>query len=164
MCGIFGGYNVTFKEVEKGINLIKEEMTELLFPNYQKKVYFAARRHAIKFSGNEDNLSGQSDQPYFSKDRNIALIFNGEFYNFAQYKNKLIKDKINFKSKGDTEVLLKLYESHGINFLRDKNIDALYSIAVYDKSLNKIFITRDWPGRIPLYYYHERGKFIFQVS
>ena len=161
MCGIFGGYNVSFKEVEKGIDLIKRGNDGITISELSEKVYFAARRHAIKFSGNEDNLLGKSDQPYFSNDGNIALIFNGEFYNFMQYKDILTKKNINFKSKGDTEVLLKLYETHGINFLRDKDIDALYSIAVYDKSLNKIFITRDWPGRIPLYYYHENGKFIF---
>ena len=63
------------------------------------------------------------------------------------------KKELLFKTQGDTEVLLKLYESYGIEFLRDKGIDALYSIAIFDKKLNKIFISRDWPGRIPLYYF-----------
>ena len=37
----------------------------------------------------------------------------------------------------------------------------MYSIAIYDKKLKKIFIARDWPGRIPLYYYYDEQKFIF---
>jgi asparagine synthase (glutamine-hydrolysing) len=161
MCGIFGGYNINLNETEKGINLINRGNDGITISQLGDKTFFAARRHAIKFSGNEKNLFGNSDQPYYSDDKNVALIFNGEFYNFSEYKDNLIKDEINFKTEGDTEVLLKLYEKNGINFLRDKKIDALYSIAVHDKKLNKIFISRDWPGRIPLYYYHEKGRFIF---
>ena len=161
MCGIFGGYNISLEETEEGINLIKRGNDGITITELDDKVFFAARRHAIKFSGNEEKLSGHSDQPYYSNDKNIALIFNGEFYNFADYKNQLIKENVEFKTQGDTEVLLKLYEKLGIDFLRDKKIDSLYSIAVHDKKLNKIFIARDWPGRIPLYYYHEKGKFIF---
>jgi len=56
---------------------------------------------------------------------------------------------------------LKLYEKKGINFLFDRKIDSLFAIAILDMNLNKIFITRDWPGRIPLYYYHDDNKFIF---
>ena len=161
MCGIFGGYNISLEETERGINLINRGNDGITTSELAEKIFFAARRHAIKLSGNEKNLSGSSDQPYYSDDKNIALIFNGEFYNFSKYKNDLIKKKIDFKTEGDTEVLLKLYETYGINFLRDKKIDSLYSIAIHDKRLNKIFISRDWPGRIPLYYYHEKGKFIF---
>ncbi len=161
MCGIFGGYNISLDETEKGISLIKRGNDGITISELSDKVFFAARRHAIKFSGNEEKLSGNSDQPYYSDDKNVALIFNGEFYNFSDYKKELIQENIQFKTQGDTEVLLKLYEKFGINFLRDKKIDSLYSIAVHDRKLNKIFIARDWPGRIPLYYYHEKGKFLF---
>ncbi len=161
MCGIFGGYNINLLESQNGIELIKRGNDGITVSKLNEKIFFAARRHAIKFSGNEKNLSGKSDQPYYSKNGNVALIFNGEFYNFLEYKNNLKKKSVVFDTEGDTEVLLKLYETYGINFVRDKKIDSLYSIAIYDKKLNKIFITRDWPGRIPLYFYHEKGKFIF---
>lgn len=78
---------------------------------------------------------------------------------------RIIKKKklnnINFSSTGDTEVFLKLYEKFGISFLKDKNIDSLYSISIYDKKKSKLFISRDWPGRIPLYFYHDENKFVF---
>ena len=161
MCGIFGGHNLNFKETEKGIKLIQRGNDGITISELSENTFFAARRHTIKYCGNEKNLDGKSDQPYFSEDKNIALIFNGEFYNFSQYKDDLLRKKIIFKTEGDTEVFLKLYEVYGINFLRDKGIDSLYSIAIYDKKLNKIYISRDWPGRIPIYYYLEKGKFIF---
>ena len=94
-------------------------------------------------------MLGYSDQPYYSEDKNIALIFNGEFYNFNVYKKDLIKKNINFESDGDTEVLLKLYEKNGIGFLQDKNIDALYSITVHDKKLKKYSLQEIGTGRIP---------------
>ncbi len=161
MCGIFGGHNVSNKEVIKGIELIKRGYDGVSVDEVDENVIFGARRHAIKFCGNEKKLLNRSDQPYYSDDKDVALIFNGEFYNFEEYKLKLKEDKILFKSEGDTEVLLKLYEKYGISFLRDKKIDSLYSIAIYDKKLKKIFIARDWPGRIPLYYYFDEQKFIF---
>ena len=161
MCGIFGGFNISLDEVKKGINLINRGNDGITIKDLGNKSYFAARRHTVKLSGKEEKLSGISDQPYFSQDKKVALIFNGEFYNFDKYREDLISKNIKFESEGDTEVLLRLYELYGINFLRDKKIDSLYSLAIYDLNLNKIYISRDWPGRIPLYYYHEKDKFIF---
>jgi len=159
MCGIFGGIGITKDQVKQGINLIKRGNDGITVLELNNKVIFAARRHLVKKSGNDNKKS--SDQPYFSEDKNIALIFNGEFYNFQDYKNKLLKQKTSFKSTGDTEVFLKLYEKMGIDFLFDKKIDSLFSIAIFDKKKNKILITRDWPGRIPLYYYFDKKRFIF---
>ena len=159
MCGIFGGFGINKDEVKSGINLINRGEDGISIKNFDNGVIFAARRHLVKKSGDDDNK--KSDQPYYSEDKKISLIFNGEFYNFNDYKRSLSKENIDFKSFGDTEVFLKLYEKKGINFLFDREIDSLFAIAILDMNLNKIFITRDWPGRIPLYYYHDDKKFIF---
>ena len=159
MCGIFGGFGINLDEVESGINLINRGEDGISIKSFKNNVIFAARRHLVKKSGDDDKK--KSDQPYYSEDKRISLIFNGEFYNFSDYKKKLSKENINFKSLGDTEVFLKLYEKNGINFLFDRKIDSLFAIAILDINLNKIFIARDWPGRIPLYYYHDEKKFIF---
>ena len=111
MCGIFGGYNINHLETQKGIELIKRGNDGITVSELNDKIFFAARRHTIKFSGNEKKLFGKSDQPYFSKNGDIALIFNGEFYNFLEYKNNLKKKNVVFDTEGDTEVLLKLYET-----------------------------------------------------
>ena len=83
MCGIFGGYNIPLDNVKKGINLIKRGNDGITVAELDKKIIFAARRHTIKFSGNENNLQEKSDQPYYSENGDISLIFNGEFYNFS---------------------------------------------------------------------------------
>ena len=160
MCGIFGGFGISVEESKNAIDLIKRGEDGITVKNLNTNIVFAARRHLVKKSGN-DNKNNLSDQPYYSDDKKISLIFNGEFYNFDKYKNDLEKEKIKFSSIGDTEVFLKLYEKNGISFVNDKNIDSLFALAIYDSNKNKIFITRDWPGRIPLYYYHDQGRFIF---
>ena len=159
MCGIFGGQNINKDEVKKAINLIKRGEDGISIETLYNDIIFASRRHLVKKSG-KDYIK-KSDQPYFNSKKEIALIFNGEFYNFENYKNNLIKEKVKFDSTGDTEVFLKLYEKKGIDFLFDRQIDSLFAIAIYDSIKKKIFIARDWPGRIPLYYYHDKNKFIF---
>ncbi len=159
MCGIFGGFGVKKFEAQKAIGMIRRGEDGTTVEQLTKNVVFAARRHLVKKSGNDDIQ--KSDQPYFSSEKKIALIFNGEFYNFQDYKKKLLKDKIKFNSIGDTEVFLKLYEKKGIEFLYDRKIDSLFAIAIFDSLRKKIIITRDWPGRIPLYYYYDKKRFIF---
>ena len=122
MCGIFGGLGITLEESDKAIKLIKRGEDGITVSKLSENIVFAARRHLVKNSGNE-NKNNQSDQPYYSNDKSIALIFNGEFYNFEDLKN----EKIKFSSIGDTEVFLKLYEKNGINFVYDKNIDSLFA-------------------------------------
>ena len=159
MCGIFGGFGVKKFEAQKAIGMIRRGEDGTTVEQLTKNVVFAARRHLVKKSGNDDIK--KSDQPYFSSEKKIALIFNGEFYNFQDYKKKLLEDKIKFESIGDTEVFLKLYEKKGIEFLYDRKIDSLFAIAIFDSLRKKIIITRDWPGRIPLYYYYDNKRFIF---
>lgn len=161
MCGIFGGYNISSKICEASINLIDRGNDGISIDQIEKDIFFAARRHLIKISGLEDKFNQKSDQPYYSEDNNIAIVFNGEFYNFEEYKKDLAKKGIKFETSGDTEVFLKLYELKGISFLEDKNIDAFFSIAIYDKRINKLFIARDWPGRVPLFYLYNENRFIF---
>ncbi len=160
MCGIFGGYGISVDESKKAIDLINRGDDGITISKLNENITFAARRHLVKKSGN-DLKNNLSDQPYFSEDKKIALVFNGEFYNFENFKKKLIAEKLNFISSGDTEVFLKLYEKEGIDFLKNKDIDSLFAIAICDLSKNKIFISRDWPGRIPLYYYFDTKRFIF---
>ena len=160
MCGIFGGVGINKKESLECINSIHRGNDGIQVIEFENNVVFASRRHLVKISGNEKN-DNNCDQPYISNDKKIAIIFNGEFYNFEFYKNKLKKKSVVFNSTGDTEVFLKLYENEGIKFLYDKNIDSLFSIAILDIKNDKIFLARDWPGRIPLYYYYDNKRFIF---
>ena len=78
MCGIFGGVNVTLEESSDAINAIKRGEDGITVKKINNDIIFAARRHLVKKSGKENN-NNQSDQPYFSNDKNS--IYNLEKLN-----------------------------------------------------------------------------------
>ena len=95
------------------------------------------------------DLSNNSNQPFTSEDKKISIIYNGEIYNFKEIKKKYFSN-LKFKSLGDGEVLLHLYEKYGIEFL-DK-IKGMFAIFICDERKKKIFLIRDRFGIKPLYY------------
>ncbi|WP_421804060.1 asparagine synthase (glutamine-hydrolyzing) [Flagellimonas sp.] len=104
-----------------------------------------------------DLTSGQ--QPIFSNDKKIVIVFNGEIYNFRELKAELEAKNISFKTTSDTEVILKLYELEGIDAF--KKLDGMYAFSIYDKRKNKLFIARDFFGEKPLYYTRQGDSFLW---
>ena len=104
-----------------------------------------------------DLSSGQ--QPIFSDDKQIVIVFNGEIYNYRTIKAKLEAEGVNFKTSSDTEVILKAYEKYGVESF--KWLDGMYGFSIYDKNINKLFIARDFFGEKPLYYTHTDKEFIW---
>ncbi|RKE95305.1 asparagine synthase (glutamine-hydrolyzing) [Ichthyenterobacterium magnum] len=102
-----------------------------------------------------DLSSGQ--QPMFSEDKKITIVFNGEIYNFKQLKTQLISDGVTFKTTSDTEVILKLYEQKGSDAF--KLLDGMYGLSIHDQNSDKIFIARDYFGEKPMYYSAQDGEF-----
>ena len=91
-----------------------------------------------------------SSQPFTNENKTIKLIFNGEIYNYKELKKDLHNYGVKFKSKSDTEVILKLYEKIGLRFLN--KIIGQFSIVILDKNKKKIFFARDHLGQKPLYF------------
>ena len=104
------------------------------------------------------DLSDNSNQPFYSDDNKVKIIYNGEIYNFKELKNSFLKN-IKFKSQGDGEVILHLYLKFGISFI--SKLNGMFSIAVIDERVNKTFLIRDRFGIKPLYYYSDKNKIIF---
>ncbi|MBK7931916.1 MAG: asparagine synthase (glutamine-hydrolyzing) [Acidobacteria bacterium] len=99
-------------------------------------------------------------QPMFSADRNVAIVYNGEVYNHADYRDELIADGYKFQNHSDTETILHLYEKHGrdcVEYLR-----GMFAFAIWDSGKQELFIARDRLGVKPFYYVHDRdGNFFF---
>jgi len=160
MCGICGIYNFDNSHVKKeNLLILNNEMIERGPDSsglYAKKNFgFAMRRLSII-----DKITG--DQPFFSDDKNISLIFNGEIYNYIEIRDQLKSQGIKFQSKSDTEVILKLYEMEGEDFV--KKLNGMFSICLYDLKKDKILIYRDRLGIKPLYYFKNEEQFIFSSS
>jgi len=98
-------------------------------------------------------------QPIYSEDGQIAIVFNGEIYNYRKLKAELEVKGIIFKTTSDTEVILKLYELEGkASFGK---LDGMYAFSIHDKNLGKVYIARDFFGEKPLYYTQLENKFIW---
>ncbi|MGB3726073.1 MAG: asparagine synthase (glutamine-hydrolyzing) [Glaciecola sp.] len=105
------------------------------------------------------DLSPAGNQPMFSDDENIVIVFNGEIYNFLDLKQDLEAEGVRFKSGTDTEVIIRLYEKYGVECLPFLN--GMFAFALWDKRAQKLFIARDRLGKKPLYYYKHNGQFSF---
>jgi len=162
VCGIFGGVGVSEQEARVALENINRGDDGITLRCYGE-VVLGSRRHLVKISNKEGIGEGQSDQPYDSDDRPVSLVFNGEFFNFAEHKTGPLAGA-SFQTEGDTEAFLKLYEAEGIDFLKRRDIDAMFALGILDRETNKLYITRDWPGRVPLFYYHDRQSRTFLFS
>ena len=98
-------------------------------------------------------------QPFFSKDKKIIGIVNGEIYNYAELKAILKKKNLQLKTKSDCEVIIGLYQLFGNNFV--KYLTGMFAISIYDKAKNKLILVRDRMGEKPIYYYNTSKILIF---
>jgi asparagine synthase (glutamine-hydrolysing) len=95
-------------------------------------------------------------QPIFSFDNQKVIVFNGEIYNYKSLRKKYLSD-YDFKTNSDTEVILGLYEKFGVSSFT--MLDGMFAFSIYDKTLDKIFIARDFFGEKPLYYTLQNDNF-----
>lgn len=108
------------------------------------------------------DLSEKSGQPMKSKDLRWSIVFNGEIYNYLELRSDLEASYgIEFKSKGDTEVLLEGIAVEGIDFI--KKCNGMFAIALIDNNLKELFLVRDRMGIKPLYY-AVQGKKVLAAS
>jgi len=100
------------------------------------------------------------NQPYYSQDKSIIAIFNGEIYNHKILREELSKDGYLFeRNYSDGEIIPNLYLKYGIDFVNKLN--GMFAISLYDRDKNKLFLFRDRMGKKPLYYTSINNKFYF---
>ncbi len=108
-----------------------------------KSAGLAMRRLAII-----DLVHGQ--QPMFNEDGNIAIVFNGEIYNFHELRKLLEDSGHHFATHSDTETIVHLYEEYGPEGLA--RLNGMFAIAIWDRPRRQLLLARDRAGKKPLYY------------
>jgi asparagine synthase (glutamine-hydrolysing) len=98
------------------------------------------------------------NQPIFNEDRTVAIVFNGEIYNFSVLRALLEKHHV-FRTHTDTEVIVHLYEDVGEKVF--EQLDGMFAIAIWDSKKKKIVLGRDKFGEKPLFWYYRDGLFAF---
>lgn len=104
------------------------------------------------------DLSNIAAQPMKSNRGDLAIVFNGEIYNFKALKEEL-SPTYQFKTTSDTEVILAAYEKWGKECV--KRLSGMFAFAIWDSSNKELFLARDHIGIKPLYYFWDGKKFIF---
>jgi asparagine synthase (glutamine-hydrolysing) len=107
------------------------------------------------------DLSGLASQPMLDPDQGLAIVFNGEIYNFKELRDELISHGHRFHSSSDTEVLLKSYCHWGVDFLT--RLNGMFALVIYDESREEMILARDRAGEKPLFYRLE-GEALYFAS
>src|ERR1700691_3936454 len=108
-------------------------------------------------------------QPVFNEAGNVAVVYNGEIYNFLQLRETLEGRGHTFRTQSDTEVIVHAYEEWGEQCLRE--LRGMFAIAIWDARATgtsgdaarraRIFLARDRLGIKPLYYTFADGALLF---
>ena len=150
MCGITGF--IDFKQNSNEFDL--QEMTKTLNKRgpdqtgffFKKKANFNIGLGHTRLS--IIDLSNRANQPMAID--NKVMVYNGEVYNYKEIRLELQNYGIKFFSDSDTEVILRAFIQWGTKCV-DKFI-GMFSIAIFDQKINKIYFFRDRAGVKPLYY------------
>ncbi len=105
------------------------------------------------------DLSAAGHQPMSSLDGQTWMVYNGELYNFAELRRDLEARGYQFRSKTDTEVILRLFEIEGPACFR--RLNGMFALAIWDNRRQTLYLARDRFGVKPLYYSRAAEGFAF---
>lgn len=89
-------------------------------------------------------------QPIKRSRGRLSIFFNGEIYNYKELRDELVGMGQSFKTESDTEVVLAMFEAHGLACL--PRLRGMFAFAIYDKEKHELVLARDFFGIKPLYY------------
>lgn len=98
-------------------------------------------------------------QPLRDEETGQVIVFNGEIYNFPWLKKKLTEKGFSFRTRSDTEVILKAYQAFGPDCL--KYLEGMFAFALWDPQKKELFFARDRLGKKPFYFRREGKQLAF---
>jgi asparagine synthase (glutamine-hydrolysing) len=151
MCGIVGVVGTFNEELVQSVNTMLATQTHrgpddsgFFQSSTNPGAIFGFRRLAIL------DLTADGHQPMIDERQGNVVVFNGEIYNFSELRKTLEAEGDQFRSRCDTEVLLKAYARFGVDVVR--HIAGMFAFAIFDPRENRVVIARDRLGIKPLYY------------
>lgn len=166
MCGLTGFLSKTdsFRESDS-LDILKSMCNSLshrgpdsegMWINIEDKVALGHRRLSIQ------DLSQAGHQPMLSDDNRYVIVFNGEIYNHLEIRSDIESElsEIRWKGHSDTETLLKAIEVFGWEDSL-KRLIGMFSIALWDSKVKRLYLARDRFGEKPLYYGWQGETFLF---
>jgi asparagine synthase (glutamine-hydrolysing) len=100
-----------------------------------------------------------SDQPLYNEDRTIAMVFNGEIYNYRELRDLLKRRNHILNTEGDGETIIHLYEEYGLSLFN--HLRGMYAFALWDTKNDRLLLAVDHIGMKPLYLHQRDGRLHF---
>jgi asparagine synthase (glutamine-hydrolysing) len=155
MCGIIGGNWFTSEEqTYTHLNKIIHRGRDASKVDKVDNIYVGHNRLSIQ------DLSSSANQPMWNEDKTVCIVYNGELWDSFETKELKSSLKTKLKTKSDTEIILNAYCEFGTKSF--ELLDGMFSFAIVDTKLNKVFVVRDYVGELPLWYGIDNdGKLVF---
>lgn len=108
------------------------------------------------------DLAERANPPLTNEDATLWIVFNGEIYNFRELRATLVNEGHRFRTQGDTEVILHLYEKHGVRCV--EHLRGMFAFGIWDSKRRLFFGARDRLGKKPFVYRKTPQAFQFGSS
>jgi asparagine synthase (glutamine-hydrolysing) len=105
------------------------------------------------------DLSPEAAQPMFDVSGRLAIIYNGEIYNYRELRRELTSLGHLFKTRSDTEVILEAYKEWPQDWVL--HLNGIFAIALWDRAAGRLLLARDRLGIKPLYYLDSGSQLAF---
>lgn len=163
MCGICGVIGIESREASEPI--VRRMMAAMRHRGPDEEGFLSAPPVALGIERlSIIDLPGGS-QPVWNEAQTLAVVFNGEIYNFRELRGELEQAGHRFRTRSDTEVIVHAYEAWGVECI--KRFHGMFAFALAELPqgpkgpASRVFLGRDPLGIKPLYYAHTGGSFVF---
>lgn len=159
MCGIFGYWNRQRQDLPSAT--LSAMANELKHRGPDDEGIHHQPRRGVAIGNRRLSIIdlGGGHQPFVSDDGLIAVVQNGEIFNYVELAAELRAQGVRLDTQSDTEVILRMYERDGIACLR--RLNGMFSIAIDDAREDAFYLARDRIGVKPLYVHDDGVRMLF---
>src|SRR5579859_5377574 len=161
MCGICGVVNFGSSGMPVDEPTLRRMADTIQHRGPDADGYFVSPDHQVGLGFRRLSIVDLStgDQPMSNEDDSVWLVFNGEIYNHADHRPRLEARGHRFRSRGDGEVILHLYEEFGPDCV--DHLRGMFAFALWDSRRRRLLLARDRIGVKPLYFAALPHTFLF---
>src|SRR6202171_5590066 len=152
MCGICGVLNFGSAAEAIEVPLLRRMADTLQHRGPDDDDYYVSPDHHVGLGFRRLSIVdlATAAQPMSNEDDSVWLVFNGEIYNHADHRPGLEARGHRFRSHGDGEVILHLYEEYGPDCIH--HLRGMFAFALWDGRRHRVLLARDRIGVKPLYF------------
>lgn len=162
MCGFAGLYGFVSQNIQVQESLLTRLSKAIIHRGPDDQRTFYDEQHELALVAARlgiNDLSAAANMPFVRLDLGLALVYNGEIYNYKELKHELELLGYTFSSHGDTEVVLVAYKAWGAKAF--EKFEGMFACVLYNFDTRQLLLVRDRVGVKPLYFTAQRGVIAF---